>query len=146
MAVTNFRDLAVWNRSMELVVAVYDLTRAFPRDERRSLTDQMRRAAVSIPSNIAEGHSRIHRKEFLHFLAIARSSLKEVETQLLIAERVRYVTDEQVKPALALCDEVSRMLRAMSNALAPGAPAPPPRSTLHAQQTARRNSSQSRIP
>jgi four helix bundle protein len=131
---------------MELVVATYDLTRTFPPEERRALTDQLRRAAVSVPSNIAEGHARNHRKEFLHFLSLARSSVKEIETQLLIAVRVKYVTDGEVRDALALCDEVSRMLRAMSNALAPAETAPPPRSPLHAQQTARRNSSQSRMP
>ena len=146
MTVSSFRELVVWNRAMELVVAIYDLTRTFPADERRALTDQLRRAAVSVPSNIAEGHSRTHRKEFLHYLSISRSSLKEIETQLLIAVRVRYVSDEEVKTPLTLCDEVSRMLRAMSNALAGGATEHPPRSTLHAQQTARRNSSQSRIP
>jgi four helix bundle protein len=121
MKVTSYQDLIVWQRSMELVVAVYTMSILLPASERRGLAEQLRRAAVSVPSNIAEGHARIHRKEFLHFISIARASVKEIETQLLIAVRIGYCTEEQVATPLALCDQVSRMLRAMRLKLASGA-------------------------
>jgi four helix bundle protein len=121
MKVTSYQDLIVWQRAMDLVVAVYKFTPKFPASERRGLAEQLRRAAVSVPSNIAEGHARIHRKEFLHFISIARASVKEIETQLLIAERIGYAEHDDVASALALCDQISRMLRAMRIKLAEGA-------------------------
>lgn len=90
MAITHYREMIVWQRSMELVVACYHCTKAFPTDERFGLTQQVRRAAVSIPSNIAESQGRWHRGEFLHHIAIARGSLQELETLLEIAERLGY--------------------------------------------------------
>jgi four helix bundle protein len=102
---------------MELVEEAYALCSRLPTAERPALGDQMRRSAVSVAANIAEGHSRVHRKEFLHLLSIARGSLMELETHLLIAERVSVLSNDQVSHALALVDEVSRMLSAMRAAL-----------------------------
>src|SRR6185369_4825205 len=87
----NYRDLIAWQKAMDLVELVYAATTGFPTDERFGLTSQVRRAVVSIPSNIAEGQARRSQSEFLHFLSIAHGSLREVETQLLIATRLRYL-------------------------------------------------------
>ncbi len=88
-------ELVVWQSSIALVKTIYDLTSKFPREETFGLTAQMRRAAVSVPSNIAEGAARSSKKEFGHFLAIARGSLSELETQLEIAKQLGYLVDEQ---------------------------------------------------
>ena len=88
MTVHHYSDLIVWQKAMDLVVHVYEVTESFPQREVFGLTNQVRRAAVSIPSNIAEGQGRGTTKDFLHFLAIARGSLQEVETQLLLAYRL----------------------------------------------------------
>ncbi|MFN8636421.1 MAG: four helix bundle protein [Chloroflexota bacterium] len=98
----NYRDLLAWQKSMDLVEAIYEITADFPPDERFGLTSQVRRAAVSIASNIAEGQGRRSRGEFGHFLSIAHGSVREVETQLLIAIRLRFVTEESCEQALAL--------------------------------------------
>ena len=146
MVVRGYRGLVVWQRAMELVEAVYLLSGRLPHSERYGLAEQLRRAAVSVPSNIAEGHGRVHRREFLQFLSVARSSVLEIETQLLIAERVGCSASADTARALALCDEVSRMITAMHARLADGLPDHARRSALGAQHTARKNSSQSRIP
>ena len=86
-------DLRVWQEAMELVTKVYRVTAGFPMDERFGLTSQVRRASVSVPSNIAEGAARGSRKEFIHFLTISRGSLSELDTQLRIAMNLEYVTD-----------------------------------------------------
>ena len=86
-------DLKVWQEGMELVTDIYRVTDSFPRDEIYGLTSQMRRAAVSVPSNIAEGAARISNKEFLQFLSIARGSLSELETQIMISRNLDYVQD-----------------------------------------------------
>ena len=86
-------DLRVWQEAMELVTKVYRVTAGFPMDERFGLTSQVRRASVSVPSNIAEGAARGGRKEFIHFLTISRGSLSELDTQLRIAMNLEYVTD-----------------------------------------------------
>ena len=88
-------ELVVWQSRIALVKTIYDLTSKFPREETFGLTAQMRRAAVSVPSNIAEGAARSSKKEFGHFLAIARGSLSELETQLEIAKQLGYLVDEQ---------------------------------------------------
>ena len=113
----NYRDLIAWQKSMDLVESVYALTRAFPVDERYGLTSQLRRAVVSVPSNIAEGQGRRSRSEFVHFLSIAHGSLREVETQLLIAVRLGYLKSEASTPVLALSDEVGRLVSGLARSL-----------------------------
>jgi four helix bundle protein len=115
--VSSYRDLVVWQRAMALVSAVYKLTSSFPESERFGLTSQIRRAAVSIPSNIAEGQGRLATKEFRQFLGIARGSLKELETQLLISIDLTYAEAAEVAACLGLADEVGRMLNALIKAL-----------------------------
>jgi len=116
-SVASYRDLVVWQKAMALVSAVYKLTRAFPNSERFGLTSQIQRAAVSIPSNIAEGQGRLATKEFRQFLGIARGSLKELETHLLISIDLAYASPENVDPCLGLTDEIGRMLNALIKAL-----------------------------
>jgi four helix bundle protein len=106
----NYRDLIAWQKAMDLVETIYQMTRAFPREEIYSLTSQIRRAAVSIPSNISEGQGRGTDKEFLQFLRIAHGSLREVETQVLIAERLAYIEQKQSQEALSQAAEVGRLL------------------------------------
>jgi four helix bundle protein len=90
----SFEDLLVWQQAMELVDSVYEVTDSFPKSEEYALKGQMRRAAVSIPSNIAEGTGRGTQRDFLHFLRIARGSTRELQTQVMIAQRVKYLSDE----------------------------------------------------
>src|SRR6266704_3485421 len=106
MPVLHYRDLIAWQKSMDLVEDVYRLTRVFPREELYGLTNQLRRAAVSIPSNIAEGQTRSHVKEFLQFLSMAQGSLAEVQTQIELAGRLRYLSPEQVEPTLQRADSL----------------------------------------
>jgi len=115
--VRDYKDLVVWQRGMELARAIYALTPALPADERFGLTQQIRRAVVSIPSNIAEGHERRSRADFKRFVAIACGSVAEVETQLELAVRLGFVGREAVDAAVQLCGEIGRMLRAMERAL-----------------------------
>ena len=110
MSVQSYRELIVWQKAIDLVVAIYRITQSFPREEAFGLTSQMRRAAVSIPSNIAEGQGRRSAKEFQRFLDIARGSLQEVETQLLIANRLHYLDDSQQHTLLLQNTEVARLL------------------------------------
>ena len=117
MTISNYRELTVWQRAMDLALASYDCTDTFPDNERFGLTSQIRRSAVSIPSNIAEGEGRAHRAECLNFLSIARGSLQELVTLLLIAERRGYSQKERLAPLLELCDHVSRMLTSLRRAL-----------------------------
>ena len=115
--VSSYRDLVVWQKAMALVSAVYKLTAAFPGSERFELTSQIQRAAVSIPSNIAEGQGRLSTKEFRQFLGIARGSLKELETQLLISIDLAYAETAAVNECLELADEIGRMVNALIKAL-----------------------------
>jgi len=128
MAINSFRDLRVWQAGMDLVEQVYLLTQTFPKQEIYGLTSQMQRAAVSIPSNTAEGHTRDHSKEYLHHLSIAQASLAELETQLEIATRLKYLSPEQLKQTLISITSLGRQLYALRNALLkPQNPAPGPR-------------------
>jgi four helix bundle protein len=113
----SFRDLAVWQRAVELTLATYELTAAFPDAERFGLTNQLRRAAVSVASNIAEGYGRSTRGEYIQFLGHARGSISEVETQLVIAQALGFGPKEKLQKAEELCSEVGRMLRAMMKSL-----------------------------
>ena len=119
MTVKNYRELIVWQRAMEVVEMVYTLTKGFPNDERFGLTSQIRRAAVSIPSNIAEGQARDSTAEFLRFLSIAQGSRAEVETQLLIASQLGYANPESIKPILNKLEEVKRMTYSLKKKLSP---------------------------
>ena len=110
MAGSSYRDLEVWQRAMDLVVACYGLTRAFPPNELYGLTGQLQRAAVSVPANIAEGQARQHAKEFQQHLSIANGSLAELETHILIAERLGYMKGAVVGEVLAWTDQVGRMI------------------------------------
>jgi four helix bundle protein len=106
----NYRDLEVWQRAMDLVVACYGLTKAFPPSEIYGLTGQLQRAAVSIPANIAEGRARQHTKEFLQHLSIANGSLAELETHIQIAERLGYIKAGVIRQMLLQSDQVARMI------------------------------------
>lgn len=117
MGLQSYRDLTAWQRSMDLVVEVYRITRLLPKEELFSLTSQMRRAATSIPSNIAEGYGRLHRKEYVNHLSIARGSLLEVETQIQIAVRLEYIGREQARAAWNLSQEVGRLLNGLMRSL-----------------------------
>lgn len=110
MSWSHYKDLIVWQKSMDLVEEVYRLLKDLPVEERFALTDQMRRAVISIPSNIAEGHGRQTEKEFKQFLSISKGSASEIETQLLICERLGYLTESQIAKALSLCQEIRKML------------------------------------
>ena len=105
-----YKDLVVWQRSIELVMAVYDITEKFPRQEQYGLISQMRRAAISIASNIAEGRHRGTRKDFLQFLRIAFGSGAELETQLEIAKRLPRIKELEYTKVEGLLNEVMRML------------------------------------
>lgn len=113
----NYRDLDVWQHSMDLVVDVYTITRDFPRSELYGVTDQIRRAASSVPSNVAEGNGRLYRKEYAHHVSIARGSISEVSTVLEIAQRLKYVSPPQVAPLLKQAEAISRMLLMLMRAL-----------------------------
>jgi len=110
----SFRDLEVWKISIDLVREIYLATEKFPATEIYSLTDQIRRAAVSIPSNIAEGQGRNSSKEFKQFLAISLGSVAELETQLVIANQIGYLTGEEVTPFLDHLDRIRKMIRSLA--------------------------------
>jgi four helix bundle protein len=120
MPIRSFRDLRVWEAAMDLVEKVYRLTQAFPRQEIYGLTSQIQRAAVSVASNIAEGHTKEYRKEYLHHLSIAQASLAEMETQIEIAARLKYISTEQLTEMLALAASLGKQLYALRNALVKG--------------------------
>jgi four helix bundle protein len=108
-----YRDLIVWQRAVDFVIAVYDATKRFPRDEVYGLTAQVRRAAVSIPSNIAEGQGRLTEGEFRHFLGQARGSLLELETQIEIARRLKYVPDAECVLLFRQTSELGKILNGL---------------------------------
>lgn len=111
--INNYRDLLVWQKGMVLVKHVYRVTRSFPRDEMYGLTSQMRRAAVSVPSNIAEGHGRFQTKDFIRFLRTSMGSLFELQTQLEIAFDLDYFSDEDHRKLTDWSAELERMLSSL---------------------------------
>ena len=117
MAVKDYRELIVWQKAMDLVELLYGRTRSFPKEELYGLTAQMRRAAVSIPSNIAEGQARRTTRDFIHFLSIARGSLKELETQIIISQRLGYIDATQQSELVAATEEISRLISGLSKSL-----------------------------
>ena len=113
----SYRDLVAWQKAMDLVEKVYSITASFPDTERFGLVAQLRRASVSIPSVLAEGHARGSTREFSRYVSIARGSLAEVETQLVIAERLGFVDCKASSSLLAQCDEQGRVLRGLKKSL-----------------------------
>lgn len=107
---SDYKNLLVWQKAMDLTCAIYEITKNLPNSEKFLLTDQMRRAAVSIPSNIAEGQGRDSANEFYRFLTISHGSLKELETQLILCERLNYLNTEQVQAIMVLTAETGRLL------------------------------------
>jgi four helix bundle protein len=113
----HYKDLIAWQKAMDLVAEVYSATDKFPSKEKFSLTDQIRRAAVSVPSNIAEGQAHFSKREFLHYLRHSRGSLAELETQVLIAKRVRYLQPATSEKLLKDIDELGRILSGLIRSL-----------------------------
>jgi four helix bundle protein len=111
--VRSYKDLVAWQKSMDLVTAVYRVSQGFPKEEIFGLVSQIRRAAVSVPSNIAEGHARTSRKEFQYFLSNARGSLAELETQLTIAHQLAYIDETGINQLLDRLGEVGRILNGL---------------------------------
>ena len=117
MTVQSYRQLVAWQKAFELVRKIYDLTKNFPKEETYGLMSQIRRAAVSVPSNIAEGQGRDSTKEFLHHLSIAYGSLMEVETQILIAKSLEYLKSEETKLILEKTAETGRLINGLTRSL-----------------------------
>ena len=109
----HYKDLIVWQKAMSLTTEVYSLTEKLPKEELYSLTNQLRRAVVSIPSNIAEGNARAATGDYVRFLSMARGSSAEVETQLLICVRLDYLSQEEIEATLSLNSEIGKMLNSM---------------------------------
>jgi four helix bundle protein len=116
MPARDYRDRIVWKTSFELAIAIYTKTSYFPKEARYELTSQLRRAGVSIPSNIAEGEGR-NSKEFLRYLSIALGSVKELETQILISEQLGYLRQGQMTSLMNMAAEVGRLIHGLSRAL-----------------------------
>jgi len=110
MAFKTYRDLEVWQKAIELAESVYRLTGEFPKDERCGLTSQIRRAAVSIAANFAEGYGRTHRGDYLHHVSVASGSLMEVETHLVVASRLMFITRQQALETWRLSQQIGKML------------------------------------
>lgn len=113
----NYRNLMVWQNSRKLVKQIYDLTGRFPLEEKFGLANQIQRAAVSIPSNIAEGYGRNSDKEMIRFLSIAKGSLYEVETQLYIAIDLKYLSEKETQPVMEQCNEIGKMITGLIKTL-----------------------------
>jgi len=109
----SYRQLIAWQKAMELVVEIYRTTRTFPRDELYGLTSQLRRAAVSVPSNIAEGQARYSRREFYRYLTVARGSLAEIETQVMLVRSLDYLTSGATSLLLTKAGELGRILNGL---------------------------------
>jgi len=117
MALQSYKDLIAWQKAMDLVIAIYKASAGFPKEEIYGLTSQVRRAAVSIPSNVAEGQGRRNDKEFCRFLSIAHGSLRESETQILISRRLNYIDEFAANQLLEMCSEVGRLITGLSNSI-----------------------------
>ncbi len=122
----SFRNLAVWQRSIELTLAVYKLTSSFPDSERFGLTNQLRRASVSVARNIAEGYGRATRGEYIQFLGHARGSNSEVETQVVISKALGFGSQQMLETTNELCNEVGRMPGGLMKSLRPKPLVPSP--------------------
>jgi len=113
----NYKDLLVWKKSIEYVKMVYIIIKKFPDDEKFGLSSQVKRASVSIPSNIAEGSSRFSKKEFIRFLYISRGSLCELETLFIISKELNFIDSNELKKVLDLKDEIGKMIYGLINSL-----------------------------
>ena len=113
MAIQSHRDLLVWQKAMVLAAEVYKLAKLMPKAEEYRLTSQLLRAAASVPANLAEGHARGTRKDYAHYVSIARGSLAETETFLLLATSIGLLTIEQTKNAVEMCTDISKMSTAL---------------------------------
>ena len=113
----SYKDLIVWQKSIILVTELYRATEKFPRDEIFGLTSQIRRAAVSVPANIAEGYARKHNKEYVQFLRIAYGSGAELETHLILAKNLNFLQDTEIQKASSILDEIMRMLNKLISTL-----------------------------
>jgi len=125
LALHKYEDLIVWQKAMELVVEVYKIVKLLPNEEMYALSDQMRRAAISIPSNIAEGQERNSTKDFIRFLNIAKGSKGELETHLLLCVRLQYLAQPQIEAAHGLLVEIGKMLNALIQSLSAKLSPPP---------------------
>lgn len=114
----SYTELIAWQKAMDMAEDVYRATQSFPKDEIYALTQQLHKAAVSVPSNIAEGHARFSPRDFRHFLRQARGSAAEIETQIRLAHRLRYLSDEELRQVLGNVEEVGRILTGLINSIA----------------------------
>ena len=112
-----YRSLLVWKKAMQLAEEIYSVIKLLPKDELFGLSAQLRRAAVSVPSNIAEGNGRSSKKDYMHFLNIARGSVYEIETQLLLGVELHFFNEPQTEKAMDLCEEISKMLNSLIRSL-----------------------------
>ena len=119
MDIRSYKDLTVWQKAMDLAAEIYRLVKKLPKDEMYALSNQMRRAAVSIPSNIAEGHARKSTKEFANFLSIAQGSKAELETQVELCKKFGYITEADTLNTIELLSEVGKMLTSLLKKLTP---------------------------
>lgn len=117
--VKNYRELVVWQKAMEQAVLVYQMVKKLPKEELYALSDQMRRSAVSVPSNIAEGHSRNSTKEFVQFLSIAKGSNAELQTQCLLCKALGYLPEAELSAVLTQSEEIAKMLNTLTKKLTP---------------------------
>jgi four helix bundle protein len=115
--IKSFRDLIIWQRGINLVKEVYEETRNFPKQELYGLTSQIRRSAISIPSNVSEGHTRQHRAEFRQFLSMALGSLAELETQIIISRELNYISSEKSEKVIDQMDSLGKMIRGLMKKL-----------------------------
>ena len=120
MPVRNYRDLIAWKKAMELALAIYQETTFFPAEEKYGLTSQLRKAGISVPSNIAEGEGRKSAGEFRHHLSIAHGSLREIETQALISDRLGYLRKNVIDQLMGMSSEVGRLINGLSRSLIKG--------------------------
>ncbi|AUP77696.1 four helix bundle protein [Flavivirga eckloniae] len=113
----SYRDLIVWQKSMEVVTLTYKLLKQFPEDEKFGLTSQIKRSSVSVPSNIAEGYGRNYRKDYVRFLNISRGSLYEMQTQFQIGMNLKFINENELKEIKVLSVEIEKMLNSLINKL-----------------------------
>lgn len=118
-SIASHRELIIWQRAMQLCVAIYSLTRSFPREEVYGLTNQLRRAGVSVASNIAEGYGRLSREQYRHFLGIAQGSNLEIQTQLAIANELGFASAAEIAKVEDLSNEVGKMFTSLLKRLRP---------------------------